>query len=226
MEKEQTDEEIVEELMKTDDGFNPNSPIPREQQLEHKRAIYRELLEMRPMKEKIPLALETILQELPKKVSPEQQEEMLAELDDAGELLASSPEIESKKLGISEETFDMLYTIGEEKFDQNPAVAVAIFTLLAVLDSGRFRNWYLLGQAELAVKNYDEAIRAFENCNKISEAEPVAHLLLTGCYIEKLDFQQALSHLESGKRIMQNAPENPEWQGLAEQLDAQLQNKI
>jgi hypothetical protein len=84
--------DALQELMEQNDGVNPNSPIPIEQQLEAKRAEYKRTLEMKPLKEKIEQAVESIQGELKHKMQEDAHEALMIELARAGNILVETPE--------------------------------------------------------------------------------------------------------------------------------------
>lgn len=187
--------EAIEELMQADNGYNPNSSIPFEQQLEKKRAEYQKLLELSDLKSKIQKAVELIQKEI-------KDDMLLEELADAAEMLSIQP------LRISQKTFDTLFVFGKDKFEQGQVEdACAIFTLLTVLGPGWFRHWLYLGATLQELKEYKEAIEAYKNAISIMEEEPLSHLFTAECFLDLSDKQQAAVHLEKAKSNIQDNPD-------------------
>ena len=96
MDDKQLLNEAIEELLKENDGVNPNSPIPIEEQLEKKRAEYREYLELKPLKSRIEKSIEILQSEMSKMMEEDNYEVLMSELVDAGEMLTEHPEIQGK----------------------------------------------------------------------------------------------------------------------------------
>jgi tetratricopeptide (TPR) repeat protein len=216
-------EQCLEELMKENDGFDPNSLMSREQQIERKREEYRQLLQMKTFREKIEFASEVILKEMPTRLSEEENDNLITELSLAGDTLLESPEVRGDALGITKPVMDSINSLALEMLNNaKTKEAVALFSLLSVLDPSWYRHWFYLGVAEQEEKQYDEAIKAYDKANEIVDNDPKAHLLAAECYLAKSDSYQARQHLDAANAIIQKQPNNPDWQDHYARLDAQV----
>lgn len=214
--------QALKELMDEDDGVNPNSPIPIDQQLAARRARYQKILELTPFKERIQKAAETIQNEMITAMEPEEYEPLIAQLSAAAETLTENPEKQGQELGISQKSLDLLFIYGENKLKEGAFTeAAALFTLLTVLDRSWFRHWFFLGVAHQELKEFDEAIKAYKMANEIAEEDPLAHLFSAECYIALSDVQNGQLHLDKAKTIMQGLPQNPDWVRMVDELELQ-----
>ena len=216
-------ESIIDELMKEDDGVNPNSRFPVEQQLAAKREDYRRFLELKPFKDRIILAVATIEQEMQTLLPEEEYESLIAELAHAGKILESTPEKQGSELGVTTTTLDKLYEFAHKAMKINRMdEAIAILTLLTTLDRSWFRHWFLLGVALQEQKHYKDALEAYEMANTISEEAPLAHLFSAECYYNLADMQKASAHLHKGKGIAQHQSNNLEWTQIIDELETKI----
>lgn len=215
--------QALKELMAEDDGVNPNSPIPIDQQLAAKRARYQKMLELQPFKERVQRAAGIIIGEMASTMEPEEYEAFTTELMAAGEALVENPEKQGQELGLTQKSEDLLFAFGEKKLKtENFTDAEAIFTLLTVLDRSWFRHWFFLGVAQQELKEFDEAIKAYAKANEITEEDPLAHLFTAECYAALSDVQNGQLHLDKAKVIMQGMSENIEWQSRVDELESKL----
>ena len=216
-------EEIIDDLMKQNDGVNPNSPIPVEQQLEKKRAEYRQLLELASFKERTTLAIETIQRDMATTMPADEFENLLSEIADAAEVLATSPEKQGVELGLSKDTLEKIFAFAHKTLtDGKLSESTALFTLLTTLDGSWFRHWFYLGVSLQEQKEYEEAVKAYAQANLITEQDPLAHLNTAECYVDRGDMQQARLHLDKGKEIVQKEPANPAWKSIIDELEAKI----
>lgn len=217
-------DEAVEELIKNDDGCNPNSPDSIENQLEKKRAEYREYLELKPFKLRIEQAIEVVQAELPAVLGEDRYSAFMSDLAEAGRILTENPELQGEKLGLSQNSFDCLFSVGETLLKKNEAErAAALFTLLTVLDPSWFRHWFYLGMALQDLKEYKEAVKAYEKANKITEESPLPHFFLTECFLSLDDPQNASVHFEKAKEIVATLPAHPDFERFISELEAHIQ---
>ena len=223
MDSKQLLEETLKELMQQNDGVNPNSPIPIEQQLEAKRAEYRKMLEFAPLKKRITHAMEVVEGPIKEALDIEAYEKLGVELANAADILVESPEKQGEELGISQETLDTLFTFAENKLkEQAFDDAAAILTLLTVLDRSWFRHWFFLGVSLQELNVLDEAIKAYEQANEITDLDPLVHIFSAECYADLSDMQKAKLHLDKAKTIMQGLEPNPVWQERVATLETRV----
>lgn len=216
-------EEAVEELMKQNDGVNPNSSIPVEQQLESKRIEYRKLLEFAPIKTRVTRAMELVEGVIKEKLDTDAYEELVVELADAADALVESPENQGKKLGISQKNLDLLFTFAQNKLDESAySDAAALLTLLTVLDRSLFKYWFFLGAALQEQHDLNEALDAYRQASEIAHEDPLVHIFSAECYAELNDMQNAHLHLNKAKVCMQGFEPHSSWQERIVALEAKL----
>jgi len=216
-------EEIIADLMRQNDGVHPNSPIPLEQQLERKRAEYRELIELVPFKQKITLAIETIQREMTSLLPPDEFESVLSEIAEAAELLQTNPETKGSNLGLSRSSLDKLFAFARHVQKAGKQTeSIALFTLLTTLDASWYRHWFYLGVSLQEHGQFQEAITAYEMAMKIAEEDPFAHLYSAECAVEVKDMHQASLHFIRGKEIARNLPNNPDLDRLLTELESKI----
>lgn len=216
-------EAALEELMAENDGVNPNSHIPVEQQLATKRAEYIKMLELTSFKARIQLAMELVQNQIKTFLQQDQFEQLFVELSFAGVILEQHPDREADELGVSRKTLELLCNFGKQCLQERKVrEAAAIFTLCTVLERSRFIHWFLLGASLQELGEYQEAISAYETANQITEEEPLALLFLAECFLCVSDIQKAKLYLDKAIAVMKGKPNNPG----CDEVVARIQAKI
>lgn len=205
MKKETLVEAALQQLMAENDGVNPQSFIPIHEQLAAKRAEYIKILEFKSFKSRIEHAINLICSKIKNTISADQFELLLQELAHAGDVLVENPEIQSNQLGSTPNTINILFENAKSYLNKAQFVdAAALFTLCTVLDNTAFRYWFLLGVSLQQLKEYQDAIQAYETANLIFEQEPLVQLFLAECYNDLLDTQKAKLYLDKAQEVIKN----------------------
>lgn len=143
MSRDELVEAALQELMAENDGVSPHSSIPVEQQLAAKRTEYLKMLELKPFKARIQLAMDLIRHQIRAILTQDQFDLLLLELSFAADILAATPEKQGDELGISQQTLDILFHFAQNCLREGKSTeAAAVLTLCTVLDRSRFSHWF------------------------------------------------------------------------------------
>ncbi len=88
-------------------------------------------------------------------------------------------------LGISKETFHLIYVYGCQLLKQNQIKeSLVIFALLTLIDQYQFEPWLFLGMSYELTRDFFEAVCIFAMASLIDLKNPVPHLHAAGIYIQ------------------------------------------
>lgn len=113
---------------------------------------------------------------------------------------------------ISDSALQLVEEIAKKKFSEGEyAASKALFLFLTVLNSKRFDYWQSLGMTELELKEYENAIVAFENGWLIRQDVIANRLFLAECYIQLQEPQKASEFVVEAKRLISDQGQQEQW---------------
>lgn len=132
----------------------------------------------------------------------------------------------TKALSISTEALELIQQLAIAKFSEKKFPdALALFALLATLQSEEPEYWYRLGLSAQRLGLLDLAIRAYQATSDLAPEFVGANIFASQCFIEKSQLSDALRQLEQAKTSIKNNPNiKDEWKEQIVDIEQLLPN--
>lgn len=196
------------------------------------KAKLQEELRFQPLRDQLSRGMSIINEQLPFLFKGEELEKIQNKLQgmkesakknllqEEHEILESFQEI----LGVSEATITCFYRIGYHLYEQKEFVkSVDVFFVLVTLTPNVYDYWFAFGSANVAIENWDQALRAFSMAMLMNPEVAAPRLWVTQCFIILGDFANAKIELDLVTEMITKSPEqNPQDLSYVKVLSSQL----
>lgn len=224
-------EELIDEMMAEDDGCNPRSLKPMDQQIAEKRAFYRKQLEMNWLKDRIQKAITCIKNKEYHLWSPLDIERFESELSTASKRLLNEESAPSEydqheynHLGISFWFTEKLFEAAKKRFSEsNHSDSAALFCLLSHLEPRSSDYFMCWGATEQKCQKFEIALKAFQTACELNSKNLRALYHAAECAIEKQEKHLASDYLELLHANSKHSSQaTSEWTPLVNQLKTKI----
>lgn len=123
---------------------------------------------------------------------------------------------------ISDSALQLVEEIAKKKFSEGEyAASKALFLFLTVLNSKNFDYWQSLAMTELELKEYENAIVAFENGWLIRQDVIANRLFLAECYVKMQEPQKVSELIVEAKKLISDQGQEELWSEYISALEQQ-----
>ena len=181
----------------------------------------KEAVKLPELSQNLDTAMEILISEGANYLSPEANQQLLADFSNAATLLADMTLADTANVSLQElskfgdESMTSITTVAIAKYAEGKYLdCQAIFALLAILNPGYDEYWLRLGLAAQKNINFDLASRAYLAASGLNPDLIEARLFAAECFLACKEFDKAKHEISEAKKIADSIKVDQQWLDL------------